>query len=246
MRNFIWTLTAASLLFAGLATAAASAQANQSSKEEALGIGAGGVIGAVAGGPVGFIIGAAIGAKLGDTLHQKDDEIGELSASLVASRDTIDGLQADVRELQSNYDAVSAELERVERVSRPELVSLLQTGIEMDLLFRTDEHVLADTTGKRLSELAATLASTTDIQVQLDGFADERGAAAYNQQLSEKRAQFVRERLIQAGIEPSRISYTAHGEAPAEDDNVDTLALDRRVSVKLFIAESPSFASTPN
>ncbi|MDH3748154.1 MAG: OmpA family protein [Gammaproteobacteria bacterium] len=246
MRKLIWTITATSLALAGLATAAPTAHAESTSKEQTIGIGTGGVIGAVAGGPVGLIIGAAIGAKLGDALYRKDTEIDSLTSSLDDSRGTIDNLEYDVRELKTDFETVTAELEQVERVSRPELVSLMQAGIAMDLLFRTDEHVLADTTGGRLNELAQTLSTMPDIQVQLDGFADERGNSDYNQQLSEKRVQFVREQLIAAGIDAGRISHTAHGEAPAQDDSVDSFALERRVSVKLFIDESPAFASNPD
>ena len=43
----------------------------------------------------------------------------------------------------------------------------------------------------------------------------------------------------------SRISYAAHGEAPAQDASVDSFALERRVSLTLFIDDSVSFASTP-
>lgn len=55
----------------------------------------------------------------------------------------------------------------------------------------------------------------------------------------------MRDQLAAAGIEPSRIRITAHGEAPAQDDSIDSYALERRVSLKLFIDDSPSFASTP-
>jgi outer membrane protein OmpA-like peptidoglycan-associated protein len=85
-----------------------------------------------------------------------------------------------------------------------------------------------------------------DIRVQLDGFADERGDSDYNLHLSQKRVDFVREQLISAGIDPSRIRASAHGEAPAQDDTVDSYALERRVSLKLFIDNSPSFASNPD
>jgi len=243
MRKLIWTITATSLALAGLASAA---NAESTSKEETIGIGTGGVIGAVAGGPVGLIIGAAIGATLGDTLYRKDTEIDTLTSSLDNSRGTIDDLEYNVRELTTDFETLSAELEQVERVSRPELVNLMQAGIAMDLLFRTDEHVLADTTGSRLNELAQTLSTMRDIRIQLDGFADERGDPDYNQQLSEKRVQFVREQLIAAGIDAGRISHTAHGEATAQDDTVDSFALERRVSVKLFIDDSPAFASNPD
>ena len=246
MRHLFWTITATAVIGTTIVSNAGAAENSRASKEETIGVGAGAVIGAAAGGPVGFILGAAVGAKLGDTMHKKDNRIDTLTASLDTSHRSIADLEDDVNELSSNVDTVTAELDQVRRVSRPELISLMQAGIAMDLLFRTDEDVLADTTGIRLQELALTLAAMPEIQVQLDGFADERGDADYNQQLSERRVRFVRDQLIAAGIDSSRIGHTAHGEVPAQDDNVDSLALERRVSVKLFIDESPSFASTPN
>ena len=80
MRKTLCTLTAVALTATTLA--APQAMAAQASAKETIGIGTGGVIGAVAGGPLGFVIGAAIGAKIGDTLHKKDEQIDELSASL--------------------------------------------------------------------------------------------------------------------------------------------------------------------
>ena len=111
-----------------------------SSSEENIGVGSGAVIGAIAGGPVGFIIGAALGAKFGDTVYEKNESIEDLSASLDDSRQ-------DLRHLNASYDSVSTELEHMQQVARPELVSMLEAGIAMDLLFRTDEHALADSTG---------------------------------------------------------------------------------------------------
>ena len=116
-------------------------------------------------------------------------------------------------------------------------------GIEMDLLFRTDEAVLVDATRDRLAQLAGTLARMNDIRIQLDGFADERGAADYNQSLSDRRVQFIRDQFVAAGVHPDRISATAHGESATEDATPDNYALERRVSVKLFITDSPSLAS---
>ena len=115
----------------------------------------------------------------------------------------------------------------------------------MDVLFRTDEHVLADTTGGRLAELADAIAKLPDIRVQLDGFADERGEQDYNLRLSQQRVDYVREQLIAAGVDAARIGATAHGEAPAADDVADSYALERRVSLKLFIDDTPSFAANP-
>lgn len=240
MRNFIWTLGA----LAALGTLQ-TAQAQQASKEEAIGIGTGGVIGAVAGGPVGFIVGSAIGAKIGDKMHDKNDKIDGLSSSLEQSRESIDGLKIDVRALSADLNSVNGELEQLERVAHPELVSLLQAGIEMDLLFHTGEYQLPASHRVRLQGFADALAAMANVQVHLDGFADERGDAAYNQALSERRVSYVRDQLLSAGLDPSRISDAAHGEVPAEDPTIDSMALERRVSLKVFIDDSLALAANP-
>lgn len=225
--------------------AAPAAFAADASKEETIGVGAGSVIGAIAGGPVGFIVGAAIGAKIGDNTHKKNEEIEKLAASLDNSEGSVAVLKSDIRTLNKDVVTLGAELERIQDVARPEVVNLLQAGIAMDLLFRTDEHTLTDMTGSRLAEFADMLSTLPDIVIQLDGFADERGDSDYNLVLSQKRVEFVRDQLVAAGVDPSRVRISAYGEAPAQDDSVDSYALERRVSMTVFIENSPSFASNP-
>ncbi len=227
-------------IVAGLIAAltAAPAFAEKSSKEESLGIGLGATIGAVAGGPVGLALGAVFGARIGNKMHQRNTEVELLSASLAGSRQRVDELERDI-------DALGGDLQRMQNESRPELLSLLQAGIEMDLLFRTDEHVLAAATGSRLQQLASSLATMPDVFVQLDGFADERGDAAYNQKLSVRRAEHVRDVLVANGIPAARISVKAHGESQAADDHIDSFAFERKVSLTLYIEDSPSFAANP-
>jgi outer membrane protein OmpA-like peptidoglycan-associated protein len=239
MRNLV-----AIILIVAVATSS-PAMAASASKQESTGVGAGVVIGALAGGPVGAIIGAAIGAKVGDTMHNKASTIDTLSGSLDESRSDVAILESDIRSLNNDIDSLSAELEHFQEFDRPQLVSLMQAGIAMDLLFRTDEYVLADTTGGRLAELANAVAQMRDVRVQLDGFADERGDSDYNLKLSEKRVEFVREQLVAAGINPSYIRVSAHGEAPAQDESVDSYALERRVSLKLFIQGDTASTTEP-
>ena len=230
-------------IVAGL-LAAAPAMAN-SSKEEKIGVGAGAIVGVAAGGPVGLIIGAAIGAKIGDEFHERNTQVSNLSGSLEGSASRVAQLEGDVEFLNNELGAISSELTRAKSIARPELLALMQAGIEMDLLFRTDEYVLADTTGSRLTELAAALAAMPDVYVKLDGFADERGDETYNQLLSVKRADHVRDVLVSGGVAEERIIVNAHGESPASEQNVDSYALERRVSLMLYIDETPSFASNP-
>src|SRR5690606_25737382 len=137
-------------------------------------------VGALAGGPFGFVIGAAIGAKLGDEFYEKGEQVESLTGSLQASTSRVEELETEVQALNADIDALSGDLQRMRTTARPELLELLASGIEMDLLFRTAEHELADSTGKRLAGLATTLASMPDIRIDIDGYADERGDEAYN------------------------------------------------------------------
>jgi outer membrane protein OmpA-like peptidoglycan-associated protein len=228
------------IILAGLITTlvAAPAFAEGPSREEGIGVGVGAVVGAMAGGPVGFIIGAAAGAKLGDEFFERNTEIDELTASLHGSQD-------QVAKLERNIVALGGDIERLQRKSRPELLALLQAGIEMDLLFRTDEHTLADTTGSRLQQLAQSLAAMPDVYVRLDGFADERGDAEYNRKLSVRRAEHVMHVLLANGVPADRITVNAHGESPAADDNIDSLAFERKVSLTLYVDNAQSFAANP-
>ncbi len=242
MKRMTLTIAASVIIATTLAAAPAEARA---SKEETIGVGAGGLIGAAAGGPVGFIIGAAIGAKLGDSYHQKNERIDTLNASLDESRDTIGDLELDIAALNRDIDAMADDLAHMQRVSYPELTRLLETGVAMDLPFRTDEHVLPASTTERFALLGEKLATMPNVQIRLDGFADQRGASEYNQALSEKRVAEVRELLLTAGVSPERITTAAHGETAVTDPSPDSLALERRVSVTLSVGGEASFAANP-
>ena len=230
-----------------LAVSTASAAEGGASRDETIGVGAGVVIGALAGGPVGAVVGAAIGAKLGDSFGQKSARIDLLDAEVESGRKNIARLEKDVRRLGRDNSALDKDVRRLQAMNRPELIALLQAGIEMDLLFRTDEHVLADETGSRLGTMAETLASIPDVRVRLDGYSDERGDASYNHGLSLRRAEHVRDVLIASGVPASRIDVAAHGESPVSAPSVDNYALERRVSLTLFVSDSvsPSLAAAP-
>lgn len=227
-----------------LCAASANALAEGSaSRQEAAGVGVGAIVGGLAGGPAGAIIGAAFGAKLGDSLHQREQTSASLEASLDSSRTDVRRLSRDVAQLEHDKEMLGAELTRLEAGAAPELAAMLDAGIQTDLLFRTGEHTLTETTRARLQSLAAALEPLEDIHVRLDGFADERGDADYNLVLSQKRAEFVRDTLVAAGIPASRIEVSAHGETNSPEDTADSYALERRVSLTLKTGGTPGYAA---
>ena len=240
MRNkFIITLAAIAVSTMGL-----QQEAHAGKKEENIGVGSGAIIGGLAGGPVGIFVGALVGAKMGESYGDKKDSIVQLETSLSGSEKRVVNLTGEVSSLNSEVETLNGEVIRLQEVAAPELLALMQAGIDMDLLFRTDESALTDATSDRLQRLAGTLAGMPGVNIQLDGFADERGNAEYNQGLSEQRVEFVRNMFISAGVHPTRIHSAAHGESIAQDATDDSFALERRVSVKLFIENAASVAAT--
>jgi outer membrane protein OmpA-like peptidoglycan-associated protein len=243
METIMYRKTLASLAIVSLLTAGPASAGPP--KEETIGIGTGGVVGALAGGPIGFFIGAAVGAKLGETLHDKNQAIDSLTTEVEQGRSTIGELQVDVRALNRDIDAMSSELDHLRSVSHPELVPLLEAGIAIDLLFQTDRHVLAPSTSARFRLLGQRLADMETLLIHLDGFADTRGDTAHNLALSEKRVQFIREQLIDAGVAPERITTAAHGESPSDEETPDSYALERRVSLNLSLDSGTTVAASP-
>lgn len=240
MRRIIVVAAVAGCLAAGPALAE-----NRTSKPEAIGVGMGATVGALAGGPIGFLVGAAIGAKVGDEFHQKDRQVDELGGELHLARGEAAELERTVRNLHASLESERRALRQLRASAAPDVTQLLRDGVAFDLLFRTAEDELTAETQRRLGELAATLAGMPEIRLQLDGYADERGDAAYNQALSERRAAHVRDLLTGYGVPGNRITFDAHGEAAAADARPDSYALERRVSMTLLLGEAEAVAANP-
>ena len=88
-----------------------------------------------------------------------------------------------------------------------------------------------------LDGVAAELKRYTNIRVELSGHTDSRGAEAYNQRLSERRAESVKRYLEEQGIAASRMTALGFGETkPVEDNNTDGgRERNRRVELKVIV-----------
>jgi len=101
--------------------------------------------------------------------------------------------------------------------------------------FRTNSADLVDGAAGILDEQAATLAANTGIAIEVAGHTDADGAADYNQQLSQKRAEAVRDYLIGKGVAAERISAAGYGESEpvASNDTREGKAQNRRVELRI-------------
>jgi outer membrane protein OmpA-like peptidoglycan-associated protein len=102
-----------------------------------------------------------------------------------------------------------------------------------DVLFDTGKADLKPGTRERLARVAGILIAYPDLQVEINGYTDNTGTAAFNQQLSEERAAAVREYLAQQRVPASSISTHGFGEdSPvASNDNAAGRQQNRRVEL---------------
>lgn len=112
-------------------------------------------------------------------------------------------------------------------------------GVEMvlrNVFFNWNEAELQSASFAELDELAAFLRSNPDLKIELGGHTDDTGEEAYNQNLSFKRAQSVKNYLIAKGINSERMVVKGYGSSVPESSN-DTesgRSLNRRTSLKIL------------
>jgi outer membrane protein OmpA-like peptidoglycan-associated protein len=71
-----------------------------------------------------------------------------------------------------------------------------------------------------MNEIASVFKSYPEIKlVEIQGHTDSRGSDKYNQGLSERRANSVRNWLISNGVEPERMEAKGYGESMPIDSN---------------------------
>ena len=87
-----------------------------------------------------------------------------------------------------------------------------------------------------LDQVAEGLNRRTDVKVQLEGHTDSKGSDAYNQSLSQRRAQSVMSYLRGKGIAADHMRAVGRGEAaPVADNETDEgRELNRRVEMKVL------------
>lgn len=90
-----------------------------------------------------------------------------------------------------------------------------------------------------LNNLAGTLNQFPQTRIQVAGHTDSNGSDAYNLQLSQRRADSVRNYLASAGVAPQRMQAVGFGETrPVADNSTDYgRAQNRRVEITLIPVE---------
>lgn len=102
--------------------------------------------------------------------------------------------------------------------------------------FKTNSNELKSTSFLQLGESVSELKDNPDVNVIVAGHTDSAGDDLYNQNLSEKRAQAVREYMIGKGIDGSRLTASGFGESEpvASNETKAGRASNRRVELRIL------------
>lgn len=148
-------------------------------------------------------------------------------------------LQAERQESARARSLAASMAGRAEELEQQ--VSDLQTedterGLVLTLgsvLFETNKATLHTGSRRTVQKVAEFLNQYPERKILIEGFTDSRGSDDYNQQLSEDRAQAVRELLVTNGVDSQRVQVEGYGEEypVASNDNSAGRQQNRRVEI---------------
>ena len=177
-------------------------------------------------------------------------ETAEARGDAAEAREEAEGAQAAADAARRAAGQAEAEARRIRQEAETELTRLQKAlgqigetrrtalGIVMNLgsdylKFEFDKAELKPEDRELLSRVAGILLTSHEYTVSVNGHTDDVGSAEYNQELSERRAQAVRDYFEEAGLSPQILSVTGHGkERPLVTGTSDEArAKNRRVEL---------------
>ncbi|MCA1784927.1 MAG: OmpA family protein [Desulfobacteraceae bacterium] len=182
--------------------------------------GQGTAVGAGAGAGVGAILGQAIGRNTESTL------IGAgIGAALGGLAGNQIGTYMDRQEQDLRGAIASSESATISREQ-----DILRATFKGEAFFDYDKSTLLPGAHTELRRISDVMNNYPQTIIEVGGHTDTRGSEEYNQFLSEKRAEAVKNELIRNGVLAQRINAVGYGESrPISSDH----AMNRRVEITI-------------
>jgi outer membrane protein OmpA-like peptidoglycan-associated protein len=179
----------------------------------------GGVIGAAAGATVGGIIGNNVGSTARGAL---------IGAVVGGAAGAIIGHQMDQQAKELMMEIPGATVTRV--------AEGITVTFDSGLLYGFDSDAIRPDAAANLRNLAASLRKYPNTQLLVVGHTDASGSDAYNQALSQRRADAALRFLGDQGIPSSRIAASGRGESEpvASNDTEGGRQTNRRIEVAIY------------
>jgi outer membrane protein OmpA-like peptidoglycan-associated protein len=168
---------------------------------------------------------AAFGQRTAAQLGQANQQLATQGQALRTEQQL--RLEAEKRATQA-----AADLARLGAVTQEPrgMVLTLSGGV----LFVTNKAELLPSAQIKLNEVAeALIKQDPDSTIVVEGYTDSQGSAAHNQELSDRRAQAVRDYLVSRGIASDRITAQGFGltRPVADNGTAEGRANNRRVEI---------------
>jgi outer membrane protein OmpA-like peptidoglycan-associated protein len=180
----------------------------------------------------GAAIGAAAGGVLGGLIDDNTTRGAIIGAVVGGTAGAVIGREMDQQAAELEAELANADVERIGEGIR--------VTFESGILFGFDSSELQSTARQNLGELGQSLLEYPNTEVLIVGHTDSSGTDAYNQALSERRADAAAAYLVQRGVPRPRIRAEGRGESEPKASNGDEVGrqLNRRVEVAIFASEA--------
>lgn len=178
----------------------------------------------------GALAGAAIGGVLGATRDSDKNDQGRDAARGAILGAAIGGIGGAILDRQQKSLQQSLNNPNISVVNHG---SYLSVTMPESTLFATDSAAVGAQGQNDLYTIARNLQQYPDSNIQVIGHTDSTGSAAYNQDLSERRARSVAGILTAGGVATSRVTTIGRGASQpvASNDTVEGRAQNRRVQI---------------
>lgn len=155
--------------------------------------------------------------------QQQQAQLQRQQAEQAAAQARQAAQQAELRRQQAEQQRLQAERQTAAMRSQlqQQLNQVLQTRntargliVNMsDVLFDFNKYTLKPGAQLKLAKVAGILLAHPDLKVKVEGYTDNIGTPEYNQQLSQQRADTVRNFLVQQGVPADNVTAQGFGEA---------------------------------
>jgi len=139
------------------------------------------------------------------------------------------------KQAEAEVNRLELALGQIAETRRTALGLVMNLGSDY-LKFEFDKAELRPEDRELLSRIAGILLTSKDYSISVNGHTDDIGSEEYNQKLSERRAQAVRDYLVKAGLSPDILSVTGHGKSRPLAPGTSEQARARNRRVELGIA----------
>jgi peptidoglycan-associated lipoprotein len=126
-------------------------------------------------------------------------------------------------------DAAPADMEPVEPIAS-------ESYSAENIYFAFDDFTLDGASQGRVTALGDYLKNNPNAVVQIEGHCDERGSVEYNLALGERRANSVKNFLVQLGVEPARLTTISYGEEKPAAEGRDEQAWSQNRRAEFVIS----------